>query len=196
MVARKKESGLEEKILESAFEMTKDESFEGFTTAGIANAAEVSEGTLYNYFDNKKSLIIAVFGFAFKRYYSQLNKHISQYNTLAEKLDGLFEYHLNFFGKTSMIFRLLFVPADKGIGPQAIFAKMFPGYRDFISRMLEEHKEEINSDVNIHYIPLFIIGSIQILIFQSIALGGKLNIEEAIEELRKLISDYLIKQKR
>ncbi len=196
MAARKREEGIEEKILESAFEMTKDENFSGFTTAGIAKSADVSEGTLYNYFENKTSLIVAVFDFAFRTYYKKLEKYIEDAESLDEILRKFIEYHLKFFGNSSKIFKLFFVSADKGIGPSAVFSKMFPIYNQFVGELIKKHRDEIKDDVNPEYVPVFIIGAIQMIILQSLGLDKKINIETAVEETHKLIGGYLLKKER
>ena len=49
-----------EQILEAAAEVFRDKGYGRATTKDIANAADVSEGTLYNYFKNKRDLLIGL----------------------------------------------------------------------------------------------------------------------------------------
>lgn len=47
-------------ILMGAAQIFSEKGFHGATTKEIAQAAEVSEGTIYNYFDNKRELLVAM----------------------------------------------------------------------------------------------------------------------------------------
>ena len=194
MAARKKDEGLKEQILEAAFEMTKTDYFDGFTTANIAAAAGVSEGTLYNYFKDKKSLLVQLFQYVFDNYYNQLHDYLEPYNNLNDTLYHLLEYHIRFFGQTSKIFLLLFVPIDKGIGPHSIFKILFPKYFSIVLSILKTHRDEIRDDVSIDNFPFFIIGSIQMIVFRKLALGGDVDLTSAIEELHAIVSNYLLKK--
>lgn len=49
-----------EQILEAAAEVFRDKGYGRATTKDIADAADVSEGTLYNYFKNKRDLLIGL----------------------------------------------------------------------------------------------------------------------------------------
>ena len=76
-MARKKDISLKEKILQASLEMTSDPDFVNFTTAKIAKAAGVSEGTLYNYFENKSHLFQCLFEYSFDKYFKELREYIS-----------------------------------------------------------------------------------------------------------------------
>jgi AcrR family transcriptional regulator len=49
-----------EQILQAATEVFRDKGYSRATTKEIADAADVSEGTLYNYFKNKRDLLIGL----------------------------------------------------------------------------------------------------------------------------------------
>ena len=50
-------------ILEAAASLFAEKGFHRTTTKDIAEAADVSEGTLYNYFDNKEDMLIGIMSF-------------------------------------------------------------------------------------------------------------------------------------
>ena len=52
---------LKKEILDAALVVFKEYGFEKATTKKIAERAEVSEGTLYNYFKNKRDILISLF---------------------------------------------------------------------------------------------------------------------------------------
>ncbi|MBN2135747.1 MAG: TetR/AcrR family transcriptional regulator [Acidobacteria bacterium] len=194
MAARKKDEGMKEQILEAAFEMTKREDFDGFTTANISAAAGVSEGTLYNYFKDKKTLLVQLFQYVFDNYYKNLNDYLEPFDNLNDILYHLFDFHIKFFGKTSKIFLLLFVPIEKGIGPHSIFRILFPKYFSIVTSILESHRDEIKKDISIENFPFFIIGSIQMIVFRKLALGGDVDLTGAINELHAIVTNYLLKK--
>ncbi len=51
-----------QQIMEAAAKLFAEKGFHRTTTHDIANAADVSEGTLYNYFENKDELLIGIMG--------------------------------------------------------------------------------------------------------------------------------------
>lgn len=51
-----------EQILDAAAELFAEQGFHRTTTRDIANAADIAEGTLYNYFTNKEDLLLALLG--------------------------------------------------------------------------------------------------------------------------------------
>jgi len=52
---------LRKEILKAALEVFKEYGYEKATTKKIAEKAEVSEGTLYNYFENKRDILLNLF---------------------------------------------------------------------------------------------------------------------------------------
>ena len=52
---------LKKEILDAALEVFKEYGYEKATTKKIAEKAEVSEGTLYNYFKNKRDILLNLF---------------------------------------------------------------------------------------------------------------------------------------
>jgi AcrR family transcriptional regulator len=58
-MARVREAGLEDRILDSAFAVFGERGFEAATIKGIAQGAGISSGSLYTYFSDKESLFRA-----------------------------------------------------------------------------------------------------------------------------------------
>lgn len=192
-VARKKDVGLREKILQASLEMTANPDFVNFTTAKIAKAAGVSEGTLYNYFENKGHLFQNLFEYSFDQYFDELREYISNENDIREKLKRILKYHISYFAETNKVFRLIFLAGDNATSPFKVITKILPAYKDFISETLDKHKNELNKNINPDYIASFILGSVQILVLQEIVYPKKMDLDNAIEHLYRMLSQYLFK---
>jgi AcrR family transcriptional regulator len=192
-LARKKDIGLREKILQASLEMTVDPDFVNFTTAKIAKAAGVSEGTLYNYFENKDHLFQSLFEYSFDQYFAQLKEYIANENNIREKLKRILKYHISYFAETNKVFRLIFLAGENATSPFKVITKILPAYKDFISETLGNHKDELNRNINSDFTASFILGSVQILVLQEIVYPGKIDLDKAIEHLYKMLSQYLFK---
>ena len=70
---------LKKEILEAALEVFKEYGYEKATTKKIAERAEVSEGTLYNYFENKRDILLNLFQIIKERTYNNRCNFIRQY---------------------------------------------------------------------------------------------------------------------
>lgn len=64
---------LKKEILEAAVNVFKEYGFEKATTKRIAERAEVSEGTLYNYFENKRDILISLFKIIRKKTFNNIS---------------------------------------------------------------------------------------------------------------------------
>lgn len=56
----KRKQRLRDQIMDAAIELIGDKGFAGATTKEIASRADVSEGTLYNYFKNKDDILMSI----------------------------------------------------------------------------------------------------------------------------------------
>jgi AcrR family transcriptional regulator len=195
-LARKKDTGLREKILQASLEMTVDPDFVNFTTSKIAKAAGVSEGTLYNYFENKGHLFQSLFEYSFDQYFEELKEYISTENDIREKLKRILKYHISYFAETNKVFRLIFLAGDNATSPFKVITKIMPLYTEFISEMLNNHKDELNKNINTDFTASFILGSVQVLVLSEIVYPGKMDLNKAIEHLYRMLSQYLFKVKK
>lgn len=83
-------SNKEEKILSAALLLFTQQGFHAAPTVKIAKQAGVSNGTLFHYFPNKESLILALYRNAKDQLHAQLFKDFEQNNTLPAKMRHLY----------------------------------------------------------------------------------------------------------
>ena len=81
------------KIVDAAAELFAEKGFHRTTTKDIALAADVSEGTIYNYFDNKDDLLLGIM----EHLYEEEHLDVQLLNSLPEDasdfLVSMLEYH-------------------------------------------------------------------------------------------------------
>ena len=80
-----------DKLACAAFSLFERDSFESVTMEQIATAADVSRGTLYNYFPIKEALLDHYFGLEFRGGAGDLLTVVTQLPTLEATLLGLFD---------------------------------------------------------------------------------------------------------
>lgn len=187
---------MREKILASSLDLMSDPDIVNFTTAKIAKAAGVSEGTLYNYFENKGHLFHSLFEYSFNLYFEQLKEYISDENDVRYVLKKLLFFHIEYFSETNKIFRLIFLTGDTTTSPFKLITKFMPAYRDFICETLNKYKNDLDKNVNTEFVASFILGSVQILVFQQLVFPSRIDKDKAIEHLYRMLSLYLFKSEK
>ncbi|MGD0710136.1 MAG: TetR/AcrR family transcriptional regulator [Bacteroidales bacterium] len=119
---------LKKEILDAALVVFKEYGFEKATTKKIAERAEVSEGTLYNYFKNKRDILISLFKIIKERTSNNITilpNHAGDINKLlSASLSSQFNKK-----STLSIFTLLLHEADHDPHVQKIFSEQVKAIR-------------------------------------------------------------------
>jgi len=89
-MARKKEEGLKESILESARGLFAQFGPKKTTVDEIALAAGVGKGTVYYYFEDKEDIFLEVIREEMNELFQRINRAIGEYENPALKLQALF----------------------------------------------------------------------------------------------------------
>ena len=161
---------LKKEILDAAIETFQQYGYEKATTKKIAERAEVSEGTLYYYFENKRDILITLFKLLIENLTVNLKFVSSEKDDITKLLSkGMaHQYELN---KSLPIMTLFLHEARLDPEVQEIFAKMMESVRESavnIFKHLEQngmirkvnHKTMalLMSIIGIGYMVLFEIG--------------------------------------
>jgi TetR/AcrR family transcriptional regulator len=78
-----------EKIVNSALRLFREESYETITMQDIADASEISKGSLYLQFENKEALILALLERTFDKLEEIIVKEASLKGSARERLEGI-----------------------------------------------------------------------------------------------------------
>jgi len=86
-------------ILNAALKVFSQKGINEATIENIAKEAEVGKGTVYEYFESKKSLFQEMIKFSVTQYHENLKKSLLVEGSLRVKLINLLKYHMKFLSE-------------------------------------------------------------------------------------------------
>ncbi len=100
-------------ILERAVKEFAVRGYEGTTMDRIAGAAEVSKGTLYNYFSSKQEIFFSILHYGMDQVLEMIDQTLEEERPIEEKVRILTIHFLEFFQEGSEIHRILMVESER-----------------------------------------------------------------------------------
>ena len=88
-----------ENILNAATDIFSKYGFHGAKMEDIARKAEIGKGTIYGYFDSKKSLFYEMIKYRIDEYEKGLDKSLKLEGSLEEKLYALYDFHEEYLNR-------------------------------------------------------------------------------------------------
>lgn len=151
-------------ILDAALKTFVKRGYPETRVSEIAAVAKVAEGTLYNYFQSKEDLLLAVFDEKWGGIIDDIRKKISHLDDPNKKLKVMFSTVVRLFGKDRQIAEIFLVD----IKQSSIFLNNYPVNRivefiDLIEEILEEGKKKgiYRRDLDTHVAKMIIFGAAQ-----------------------------------
>jgi TetR/AcrR family transcriptional regulator len=95
-------------ILQAAWEVFASKDYDSATVDEIAEAAELSKGTLYLYFQNKADLFFSTLEMGIERIFSIVHEVVSSHDDPVNGLKEIIKRLLNFFEENEGFFKILF----------------------------------------------------------------------------------------
>ncbi len=95
-------------ILQAAWEVFASKDYDSATVDEIAEAAELSKGTLYLYFQNKADLFFSTLEMGIERVFSIVHEVVSSHDDPVNGLKEIIKRLLNFFEENEGFFKILF----------------------------------------------------------------------------------------
>jgi TetR/AcrR family fatty acid metabolism transcriptional regulator len=126
-------------IIDAAIETFAKKGFHKTKISDIARAANVADGTVYLYFDNKDDLLIKAFDELIVGKLDELKKMVENEKTFLDRLTRFFEYHVRLFTERPYVARFMAIELRQSTE----FYTKYPGYRP-IKRYLQYLQELIN----------------------------------------------------
>ncbi len=121
-------------IIKAALELFSEKGFENTTTDEIADAARLSKGLLYFYFDSKEDIFVSVLRDGMSKLSERLRKNINPDDTPEKQLISFIETEYDFYAKNIKFFKLL-----NSIYSGYVLGKISPENRDkFVSTHYQE----------------------------------------------------------
>lgn len=133
-------------ILKAASRLFAEKGYSRTTTAEIAQAAEVAEGTLYHHFESKDGIFLTIFEEMVEEYLSGAETIARDGKTGAETLSGLIRFHFAFLERNQTRFLVILRDfpshlAEDG-GRPARSRNRFGRMTDILCRVLAKGQED------------------------------------------------------
>jgi len=162
--SNKKTSDRRAVILDAALKTFVKRGYPDTKVAEIAAGAGVAEGTLYNYFQSKEDLLLALFDEKWSMIISEISKKIQRLDDPNKKLKAIFATVVMMFKKDRHLAELFMVD----IKQSSIFMNNYTINRiveflDLIEEILEEGKQKgiYRKDLNTRVAKMIIFGAAQ-----------------------------------
>lgn len=152
-----------ENILDAATDVFSKYGFHGAKMEDIAKKAGIGKGTIYGYFDSKRSLFYEMIKYRIEEYRKGLDSALNMDGSLEEKLYALYVSHEAYLDRyidiTQMIMR------EKEVLPKELIMELadeMDKLFNMTKRAIEEaiHRKELRKDLDPKLAAIIIIGSI------------------------------------
>ncbi|MGC8579453.1 MAG: TetR/AcrR family transcriptional regulator [bacterium] len=118
-------NSIKQKILEHALKLINEEGFEGFSMRKLASKLGVKATTIYNYYENKDELYLAILTKGFTELYNACLKGYELQKTPVERLEAMVRAYVEFGFKKVNFYNLM-------------FTWHVPKYKDYIGTPMEK----------------------------------------------------------
>jgi AcrR family transcriptional regulator len=125
-----------DQILEAAYQLLTDVNYQNMTTARIAEAAGVAEGTLYRYFKNKRQLLFEVLKHFGDRIMGEIFHKVSPEQSYLQNLHHFAEAFQASLQQDIPFYRIMYKAFSELDDPE-----IFPALRDYFISQLDRIRE-------------------------------------------------------
>jgi AcrR family transcriptional regulator len=183
--------GLKNEILDAAVEVFKECGYEKATIKKIAEKADISDGSLYNYFENKRDLLLCLFKTLSDRTINGLKALFENVDSIEQLISGGIEYQ---FHQDSTLPILTILLHETGIDPevQKIFIELKRTLRELSIERTRKFAKEGNIRKIDHVVFAILMNAITIGITTLIESGDKELAKIPVNDIADKITDILI----
>jgi TetR/AcrR family fatty acid metabolism transcriptional regulator len=181
-----------ESILEAASQVFTLTGFEASSIAEIARTANVSEGLIYRYFENKRDLLLQVLRRFFERMLARVEAEVVRQTEFADRLLALTRIHLEAFVDDTAMCRLLIAEGRiSGDYPGSQIRALNRRYTSVLLKIVEEGIEQgaVRPDVDARMLRDFLFGGIEHLAWRHVT--GSAPLDAALSA--RTITDLLVR---
>ncbi|MCB1051449.1 MAG: TetR/AcrR family transcriptional regulator [Acidobacteria bacterium] len=139
------------RILEAAIKVIAKNGFHGTTISQVASVAEVADGTIYLYFQNKDDILVSIFEETMEMFITQGLEVISQYDSVEDKLRAIARCHLGNLGSNEELACVFQVELRHSIHIMKKFSQTkLREYFGVIQKVVEEGQRQgvVRADLN------------------------------------------------
>ncbi len=179
-------------IIQAAIEVFSKKGFQAATISEIAERADVSEGSIYQYFKNKEDLFFSIPVEKTKEFRAQLELHLEGISGALNKIRKFVWYFLYFFKENPEYGRTLML--EMRVSKSFVGTDTYDFLKKSVAQVLEiitEGQEEgsIRKDTDIYILRHLILGTLEHIVSRWLLKDGKYDLLEHHQEVSRLIID-------
>jgi TetR/AcrR family fatty acid metabolism transcriptional regulator len=183
-----------QKIVDATLAIAAEKGFDQATTAEIARAAGVSEGSIYNYFRTKDDLLIHTVSEYAGSFLTAMAQTLSEEQTAVDKLNRLISFHIDFFTQEGNIFQVIH---GKQPGAKVQMARIFQvavaPYATLIEEIIRDGiTKGFFKDINPQIAASFVLGGMQLTLLRRFFQMGDYSPRDAIHEIKRIYLEGLL----
>jgi TetR/AcrR family transcriptional regulator, fatty acid metabolism regulator protein len=181
-----------QQIIQAAIEVFDKKSFLKASIVEIAQRANISEGTIYQYFKNKEDLFFSIPAQRTEEFCEEFDLHLQGIHGAFNKIRKLVWYYLYFFKMNPAYARTLML--EMRVSRSFITSKTYGTIKEFGDRVLQiirEGQDEggIRKDIDAHLIRELILGVLEYKVTRWLLKNEKYDLVGSYKEACDLILD-------
>lgn len=144
-------------ILDAAMTVFSEKGYYGASIEKIAEEADFSIGTIYNFFEGKSDLYACVIERMAKNFLQELSNKIAHLTKPVEQLEAIIDFRLTYFSRYQSFIRAIFESSPgRHTDPVSAIPESCKGlYETYIKQVSEVFEKGINQGVFRQYDPLY-----------------------------------------
>lgn len=174
-------------IIRVTMELAADKGVDHVTTQDMADAMQLTQGSIFRHFATKDDIWIAVIEWIRDRLMKILDKAASDASDPLNAVERMFFAHINFISKHPAIPRLMFseLQRKKNSTMRRLMQELLLGYEAKIADLLETAKTQslVSAELDTKSAAVLYIGMIQGLVMQSFIFSGKRTMHSEAERV-------------
>lgn len=193
MAKRKKAKARKEDIRKAAVDLISEIGFHDCTTDKIAEKADISVGTIYNYFSNKQDILSYIFKVEKEKTADFFEKLLEKDLSADQKIKIFLNNHFNKICENHKKAKLLHDESNrpaKGV-PKEIYDYV-QLIRKYLKKLLEEGQNEgiIRDNINLEMTSAIIMGAVNSIVLMGHVEKGKFKLicDSAPEEILNILN--------
>ncbi|MGA1862897.1 TetR/AcrR family transcriptional regulator [Deferribacter thermophilus] len=179
-----------ERILNSAIKVIGDKGFHNAKIKDIAIEADVADGTIYNYFQNKEDILVTIFKIKLEEYVNNAKKEIVNIENPKDKLKVLIKYHIKIMTDNPDLAKVLQIELRQPhVELRVKVRKNLRNYFKVIEEVLEEGKEKgsFSPDLDVYLAREMFFGTLDEVISTWVFTGMSRDLELYIDKIYSML---------
>jgi TetR/AcrR family fatty acid metabolism transcriptional regulator len=184
-------------ILAAAVELFSKRGFYETGVEDIARAAGISKGTIYNYFDDKRTLFMATIEWSLRELTDALSRSVQGIANPVHKLETAMQTYLSFFQRNRNLYRIIFIHRSTHRDKAELrFTKKYLTHFYLFEGILTEGIERnVFKNVNVNITSSAIVGIIHALYHEWLLSDESMSRAGTVSQIMDLVFDGLVNKR-